>query len=55
MEEYERIKINEINKFIDSVPYISNLQKDFYKTYILARYEKILMPTYKPITEKLDI
>ena len=43
---YERININEINEFIDSVPYISDLQKDFYKTYILARYEKILTPTY---------
>ena len=38
-----------INSFIDNTPYISDLQKDFYKTYIKARYEKILLPTYKKL------
>ena len=52
---FERINNDEINKFIDSVPYVTDLQKEFYKTYILARYEKILMPTYKSITEKSDM
>ncbi len=42
----ERIlpKINkiQINEFIDSIEYLSDLQKEFYKTYIKARYQIIL-------------
>ena len=41
------IDIDLINAFIDNIIYISDLQKEFYKTYITARYEKILLPTYK--------
>ena len=44
-----KIDIELINSFIDNTPYISDLQKDFYKTYIKARYEKILLPTYKKL------
>lgn len=44
-----RINIEQIENFIDEVPYISDLQKDFYKTYIGARYEKILLPAYEHI------
>lgn len=43
------IDIKLISKFIDNVPYISDLQKEFYKTYIAARYEKILLPTYRKL------
>ncbi len=39
-----RIDIEEINKFIDGVPYITDLQKDFYKVYIGARYDKVMLP-----------
>ncbi|MBQ4526679.1 MAG: HipA domain-containing protein [Clostridia bacterium] len=42
-----KVDIEKINSFIDDTPYISDLQKDFYKTYINARYEKILLPIYK--------
>lgn len=44
-----KIDIELINSFIDNTHYISDLQKDFYKTYIKARYEKILLPTYKKL------
>ena len=42
-----RINIGEINNFIDKAPYITELQKEFYKTYIGARYEKILLPVFE--------
>lgn len=42
-----RIDIEQINLFIDEIPYISNLQQKFYKTYISARYEKLLLPAYQ--------
>ncbi len=38
--------MDEINNLIDDTPYISDNQKLFYKTYINARYEKILAPVY---------
>ena len=41
------IDIERINAFIDNILYISDLQKEFYKTYIATRYEKILLPTYR--------
>lgn len=41
-----KIDVENINSFIDDTPYISDLQKEFYKTYIKARYEKLLLPTY---------
>ncbi len=41
-----KINMDQINDFIDKVPYISELQKEFYKRYIGARYEKIILPTY---------
>ena len=43
---FPHIDIDCINTFVDNVPYIGDLQKDFYKTYIIARYEKILLPVY---------
>lgn len=46
---FPNIDIDLINTFIDNVPYIGDLQKDFYKTYITARYEKILLPVYSQI------
>ncbi len=51
---YERINMNEIKAFIDSVPYISDLQKDFYKEYISARADLILRPAYEMAEETQD-
>lgn len=39
-----RIDMNKINEFIDEVPYLSELQRKFYRHYIKARYNLILVP-----------
>lgn len=46
---YDRINMDQINAFIDEVPYISALQKDFYKHYIAARADLILRPAHEII------
>ncbi|MBR4861536.1 MAG: HipA domain-containing protein [Firmicutes bacterium] len=43
---FPRINMVEISAFIDTVPYISELQKQFYKYYLNARYELILSPAF---------
>ena len=40
----ERMDLEQIAEFIDSVPMIGDLQKSFYQTYIEARYDLILKP-----------
>lgn len=42
-----KINIDEINAFIDTVPYITDMQKEFYKKYISARYDLIMEPALK--------
>lgn len=42
-----KINVDKINNFIDNVAYISNLQKKFYKYYIKARYDILLLPVTK--------
>lgn len=49
---YDRIDLDQINGFIDNVPYISDLQKRFYKTYISARVDIIIRPVYDIITSE---
>lgn len=39
-----RIDIQQIFDFVENVPYISELQREFYKKYISARYELIMLP-----------
>jgi len=46
---FPRINIDEINSFIDNTPFISELQKKFYKYYLNARYELILKPAYNQL------
>ena len=46
-EIFPRIHMDEIDSFIDQVDGITDLQKEFYKTYIHARYDLILTPAYK--------
>ena len=43
---FPKINMGEINNLIDGTPYISDNQKLFYKTYLNARYEKILASVY---------
>jgi len=44
---YDRIDMEKIRTFIKSVPYCSNLQKEFYDRYITARFEKIIRLAYE--------
>lgn len=41
-----RINMDKIGAFIDEVPYLSELQRKFYKHYIKARYDLILVPAF---------
>ena len=41
------VDMEQISSFIDGVPYISDLQKKFYKKYISARYDLILQPSFE--------
>lgn len=43
----QRIDMEEICDFIDRVELVSELQKKFYKTYLRARYERIILPAYE--------
>ena len=47
-----RIDMEKIEQLINETPYITDLQKDFYKTYINARYEKILLPAYEQVSSQ---
>lgn len=47
-----RIDMEKIEQLINETPYITDLQKDFYKAYINARYEKILLPAYEQVSSK---
>lgn len=42
-----RIDLERIDSFINQVPAISELQKEFYKTYIHARYDLIIRPAFE--------
>ena len=42
-----KINRSEIEKFIDKDPYITEVQKNFYKKYITSRYELIIKPTFE--------
>ena len=44
---YERADMSKISALIDGVPYISDLQKEFYKRYIAARRDLILRPVFE--------
>lgn len=42
-----KVDMERIGSFIESVPYITDLQKEFYKKYISARYELIMRPSFE--------
>ena len=48
----ERINLDKINKLIDSVENISKKRKEFYKTILEQRYEKILLNSYNELIVK---
>lgn len=50
-----RIDMQRINRLVDDTPYISDLQKEFYKTMLGARKELILDFAYKKVLEQNKI
>lgn len=49
---FPKLSMNRIISVLDETPYISDLQKQFYKTILEARHELILAPAYKRIIEQ---
>lgn len=45
----ERVDLNKINKLIDSIEAISEKRKEFYKTILKQRFEKILLESYNKL------
>ena len=48
-KKYSQEKIDEL---IDETPFLTDTHKEFYKYIIRQRFEKILLPAYKKLTEK---
>ena len=48
----ERIDFDKINKLIDSIENISEKRREFYKTILQQRYEKILLKSYNELMQK---
>lgn len=48
----ERVDFGKIDKLIDSVEDISGIRKNFYKTILRERYEKILLQSYNELLSK---
>lgn len=44
---FPRVNADKINGFICSIPYLSELQREFYCSYIKERYDKIIVPAYE--------
>ena len=42
-----RIDIAAIHGFIDETPYLTDLQRTFYKSYLSARFDLIISPAYE--------
>ena len=51
-EREAKYTIEKINELIDETCFITNVQKSFYKYMLKQRFEKILLPAYKKLTEK---
>lgn len=50
-----RIDMKKIGGVIDDIPCISNVQKNFYKTIIKERYQKVLLPAFNELTQGIDL
>lgn len=46
-----RINMESIEKLINAVPCITDLQKDFYKQYLNKRYELMIRPAYELVNK----
>lgn len=49
---FPRIDLDEIIAFVDTVPLISQTQKEFYKVMLTSRYQKILAYSYQKLLSK---
>lgn len=47
----ERVDLNKINKLIDSIEGISDTRREFYKTILKQRFEKILLESYNKLAK----
>ena len=50
MRIFPRIDMTAICAFVDETPFISDLQKQFYKHYLTARYTLIIKPAYTKVS-----
>lgn len=48
-----RIEMNKIKDIVSSTPYISDLQKEFYKTMLQERYNQILLPVFNKLNKSI--
>lgn len=48
----EKVDLDKINKLIDSTENISDMRKEFYKTILKQRFEKILLESYEKLKLK---
>ena len=46
---FPRIDFDKINAVIEGIPCITDLQKEFYRTYIKTRYDLILKPAFERV------
>lgn len=46
---HDRIDLDQINAFLDGIPFLSDLQRSFYKAYISTRYELIIQPAMEMV------
>lgn len=47
-----RINLKEIDNIVDDTPFLSELQRKFYKTMLKERYERIIEPTLKKLRKR---
>lgn len=50
---YERVDMEQIGAFIDEVSYLTDLQRQFYKSYIAARFGLLLRPAFEMAAQEV--
>ena len=48
----KRYSQEQIDELIDETPFLTDTHKEFYKYILRQRFEKILLPAYKKLTEE---
>ena len=52
MRMMPRFHLDEMQAFVREVPFLDELQRQFYQTYLSARMERIMIPAYRQIMEQ---